>query len=81
MAVTKKELRDELALRLQAGKPSGDFEISNAQIDRVIDLVRDRVVADYLFATGKYDGFFVDPTYVTTEKALALTIVASTDEN
>ena len=80
MSVTKKELRDELALRLQAGKPSGDFEISNGQIDRVLDLVRDRVVADYLFSVGKYDGFFVPPEYVAIEKALPLTVVATTDE-
>lgn len=65
MAVTKKEIRDELILRLTAGKPSSDLELSNAQVDRVIDIVRDRFVADLLFQTGKYDGHFVDPTYIT----------------
>ena len=79
-AITKKQLRDDLILRFTQGKPSSDFEVPNAQIDRWIDIARDRFLADLLFKTGKYDGFYIDPTYVTIEKGLTLTAVATTDE-
>ena len=79
-AITKKQIRDDLILRFTQGKPSSDFEVPNSQIDRWIDISRDRFLADLLFKTGKYDGFYIDPTYVTIEKGLALTVVASTDE-
>ena len=78
--ITKRQIRDDLILRFTQGKPSSDFEVPNSQIDRWIDISRDRFLADLLFKTGKYDGFYIDPTYVTIEKSLALTAVATTDE-
>ena len=79
MAVTKTEIRDDLILRFTQGKPSSDFEVPNAQIDRWIDISRDRFLADLLFKTGKYDGFYIDPTYVTIERELALTVSTTVD--
>jgi hypothetical protein len=80
VAKTKKQIRDDVILRLTQGKPSSDFEVPNSQIDRWIDIARDRFLADWLLQNGKYDGFYVDAEYIRTEKALALTAVATTDE-
>lgn len=67
MAITKAEIRDDIILRLTQGQPTSDFEIPNAQIDRWIDIARDRVVAEYVFKSAKYDGNFIDPSYIKTD--------------
>jgi len=77
---TRKQITDDIELRLTQGKISSDFEVSKAQINRWVDIARDRFLAEYLLENGKYDGFFVNPEYITIEKALALTAVATTDE-
>ncbi len=81
VAKTKKQIRDDVILRLTQAKPSSDFEVPSSQIDRWIDIARDRFVADFLFKNGKYDGFFIPPEYIAIEKGLAITVVATTDES
>ena len=81
VAKTRKQITDDVELRLTQSKPSGDLEVTKSQINRWVDIARDRFVADFLLQNGKYDGFFVPPEYVTIEKGLSLTAVATTDED
>lgn len=72
MAVTRKEIRDDLILRFTQGKPSADFEVPNAQIDRWIDTARDRFVSDFLSQTMQKDSHAVDPAYIQSVTGLAI---------
>ena len=70
MAVTAKSramIVDDISLRLQQGKPSGDFEVPRAQIEHILDQVRDEFVATLVVEAAKIDGNFRDPTYIVTE--------------
>jgi hypothetical protein len=81
MSVTRKEIIDDVELRLTQGKPSQDFQVPKEQIGRWVDIARDRFVADMLFKSGQYDGHFIDPTYVTSEVDLAISAVANSDDD
>lgn len=72
MAITKAEIRDDIILRLTQAQPTSDFEVPNTQIDRWIDIARDRVVSKYIFNSAKYDGSFIDPTYIKTDSFTAM---------
>lgn len=67
MAITKAEIRDDIILRLTQAQPSSDFEVPNAQVERWVDMARDRVVAEYVFKAAKYDGNFIDASYIKTD--------------
>lgn len=73
MAATNKELRDDVILRLTQGKPSQDFEISNAQIDRWIDISRDKYISKYIVETMKVGGIHsVDPIYIQEASSISI---------
>jgi hypothetical protein len=81
MAVTKKQLRDDLILRFTQGKPSADFEIPNAQIDHWIEEARDAFVSDFLGKTMGADSFSVDPVYINHLTGLSITASSTADIN
>jgi hypothetical protein len=65
MAATKREMVDDIELRLTQGKPSADFEIPKAQIGRWVDVARDKYVTEYIVQTFKFGGVHdVDPLYI-----------------
>lgn len=65
MAATKKQLVDDVELRLTQGKPSADFEISKAQIERWVNIARDKYVSEYVVEVMKVGGVHsIDPIYI-----------------
>ena len=73
MAITKKQLRDDLILRFTQGRPTADFEIPNPQIDHWLEEARDLFVSDFLSKTMQSDSFAVDPVYIHHVASLAIT--------
>lgn len=65
MAATKKQLVDDVELRLTQGKPSADFEIPKVQIERWVDIARDKYITEYIIESMKVGGVHsIDPIYI-----------------
>jgi len=80
VAITKKQLVDDLFLRVTQAKPSSDLEVPRAQIEKIVDISRDEFLSQFLFNSAKNNGHFVDSIYVKEEKELALSAVDNSDE-
>ena len=71
MSVTKKEIIDDIMLRVSSSKPSSDLNLGRSQLEHFVDLSRDKFVSALLVESAKFDGNFIDPTYIKTETALS----------
>jgi len=79
-AKTKKQIVDDLILRVTQSKPSSDFEVPKTLVERFVEVARDEFIANLLVETSKGDCHFRDPSYVVSEVDLALTSVTNSDE-
>jgi hypothetical protein len=80
VAKTKKQIVDDIILRVTQAKPSDDFEVPSSQIEKIVEISRDEFVAGLLIEASKVDGHFIDPEYVASEVDLALSAVTNSTD-
>jgi len=66
MAATKEQIVSDIELRLTQGKPSADFGVPKAQIERWVDIARDKYVTEYVIESMKVGGIHgIDPADIS----------------
>jgi len=80
MAITRKEIIDDIELRLSKGKPSDDLDIVRRQIAYWIDLERDLMVQEKLsdIVGPRGDKGNIDPFYIKDDLCLEPAKLADT---